>query len=244
MKAIIHHSTPFRTILGAALLSTLCLLTAKAAKEVDENAILSHYVAPRVNNSTYLDINGEASIDLAILINDEGMVDDWITLRTNDHSIITAIRNVISQWRFHPSTHQGEPAWSYRELHIRFEKSGSIVNITPMNAAYSMFNTLNDNHILVVPFQELDRIPVPVAMENPMLHKSLLDQHRGRTVKFEFFIDEKGKVRMPIVKESDAGNQVTAILLESLLKWEFEPPMKNGRRVATKAVIPFVVTAP
>jgi hypothetical protein len=216
-------------------------VSAASAAYAQQEKILLRYVEPAVVNSTYLDINGEASIDIAVLINDEGYVDDWITLRTNDRVLISAINNVIEKWRFVPATMDGEPSWSYRELIFHFEKRGSVITMTTMESVMSFFKLLNDDHILVVPFRELDRIPAPVVMDKPVLHTSMLENHRGKTVKFEFFIDDKGKVRMPIVKESDAGNQVTAILLESLLKWEFEPPVKNGRRVATKAVIPFLV---
>ena len=225
-------------ILGV-MLAGVCALD--AARKTGSEAVFDKFVEPIVVGSNYLDLKGEASIDIAVLINEEGIVDDWLTLRTNDRLLISAIGNVIGDWRFKPTIRNGEPSWSYTEFQIVFRKSGTIVNMGIPESVMGFFHTFTDDFQLTVPFRELDSIPKPISMETPTLHSSLFRNNIGKKVKFEFFIDRDGNVRMPIVKESTTENTATAIILESLLKWKFEPPTKNGVRVATKAVIPFDV---
>lgn len=213
----------------------------QASNNVKKGVIFQKFIEPQINGSLYLDINGHASIDVAILFNDQGYVDDWLTVRTNDKLLIKSISNVIDGWKFNPPMLDGESSWGYIELNLFFLKKGGVLTITPREAVLALFNIMNDDFQMVVPFKELDRIPKPIMMEAPALHKSLYNNNSGKTVLFEFFIDKEGKVRMPLVKESSTENVVTAIILESLLKWKFEPPTHKGVRVATKASIPFNV---
>lgn len=225
-------------ILGV-ILAGVCALD--AAKKPQKEISFDKFVEPVVLGSTFLDMKGEASIDIAVLINEEGIVDDWLPLRTNDKLLIASINNVIGEWRFKPVMRDGEPSWSYLEFQIMFRKSGAIVNMSILESVIGFFHAWVDDFHLMVPFRELDSIPKPISMEAPTLHSSIFQNNIGKTVKFEFFIDQDGNVRMPIVKESTTENQATAIILDSLLKWKFEPPTKNGVKVATKAIIPFDV---
>ena len=98
---------------------------------------------------------------------------------------------------------------------------------------------LDDDFDLVVPFSQLDSIPRPVYMEEFALHTGLLDQPYTEFIYYEFFIDEEGNVRMPVLRNSDASYDVLAVIYDSLLKWKFEPPTRNGRPVITRVIQPF-----
>lgn len=221
------------------MLAGFCALEASIRSE--RGVDFEKFIEPRVNGSLYLNMNGQASIDIAILVNEQGEIDDWLTIRTNDRILISSVGNVIDKWKLKPAMYEGKPSWSYTELHIEFIQSGAVINIGIQEAVVGLFHNMHDDFEMVVPFSNLDSIPKPIVMETPVLHSSMFRKNIGRTVKFEFFIDENGNVRMPIVKESNAENTATAIILESLLKWKFEAPRKNGTKVATKAVIPFDV---
>ena len=222
------------------MLAGFCAVNA-ATEQATRKVIFNKFVEPVVTGSTYLDMKGEASIDIAVLVDEQGRVDDWLPLRTNDRVLVAAIRNVIDSWIFQPTMYNGEPSWSYTEFRIDFKKTGGVVNMSIPEAIMGFFHTWIDDFQLVVPFKELDSIPKPIKMETPSLDRDMFRNNLGKTVKFEFFIDEDGNVRMPIVKESTAENMAAAVILESLLKWKFEPPTRNGVRVSTKAIIPFDV---
>jgi TonB family protein len=53
-------------------------------------------------------------------------------------------------------------------------------------------------------------------------------------VSVDFYIDETGVVRMPAVSPRD-NIELTALSLEALRQWRFEPPTRNGKPVLVKA---------
>lgn len=202
--------------------------------------VFEKFVKPWITNSTYLNVNGYLTIDCGFLFDDSGFVEDWIPIRTNDVDVIQSIDQVVKDWKIQPPVVNGIPSWSYVEFQIRFVNEGAVVSLTPLEAVLSFTKTMRDDFQLVVPFSELDSIPRPIKMDAPKLSPALVHANSGQIVRFEFFIDQEGKVRIPIIKEKiDTEAMAATIMLESLLKWEFEPPHKNGKAVLTRAVIPF-----
>ena len=237
MKTTKIAFTPVLPLLAAI---AACFVSLGHAREGNELKF-EEYRDPVIVKSLYLDVNGRGSIDIAILFDDQGNAHDWLPLRTNDKTFVRAVGRAIEHWRIEPPQYEGEQSWCYTELSIEFRQSGAVVSITAAEAVMSFFKTMRDDIRMVVPFSELDRIPKPIEMDTPAVHTSLGERNRGRTVRFEFFIDQDGNVRMPIVKDSETENIVTAIILESLLNWKFEPPTRHGVPVSTKAIVPFKV---
>jgi TonB family protein len=58
------------------------------------------------------------------------------------------------------------------------------------------------------------------------------------TVEIQFYIDEKGAVRLPAIKYSDRIDLAESAL-EAVRQWKFEPPTRNGRPVLITAVQQF-----
>lgn len=229
-----------RPVLLSALLAAGILFGSTLHAKDETSLVFEKFVKPWIHDSLYLNVNGVATIDGAFLFNEEGYVDDWVPIRTNDMKLIQSINNVVKDWKIEPVTLNGEPSWSYIEFQIRFVSEGAVVSLTPLEAVISFTKSMRDDFHLVIPFHELDAIPKPIKMETPRISTQLAKDNSGETVKFEFFIDQEGKVRIPIVKEEYNTEEIAAaIMLESLLKWEFEPPTRRGRPVITRAVIPF-----
>jgi hypothetical protein len=224
----------------AGILIQASLMAESGSKREKNELYFERFVKPWVLDSTYLNVNGEATIDVAMLFDDTGRVDDWLPIRTNDMKLVQSIQNVVGEWRIRPPHSDGVPVWSYYEFEVRFLSDGAVVSLSMMEAVMSFTKTMRDNLQLVVPFSELDGIPRPLHMEPPRMDPKLLASSSGESVIFEFFIDSGGKVRMPLVKNQHGVEEVAAaIMLDSLLKWEFEPPRRHGRAVSTRAKIPF-----
>jgi len=235
-----RNSFALITLIIASLLGGAITSFAQS-DDAEKTLVFEKYTKPWANNSQFLNVNGNASIDIAVLFNDQGYVDDWVPIRTNDIKLIQSIRNVIGEWKITAPLDDGVPLWTYVNLEVKFQQDGAVVSLTPMEAAMRMSGSLHDDFQLLVPFRELDSIPTPIQMEQPKLTQRLVENNSGAVVKFEFFIDENGKVRMPIVKECDTEEIAAAIMLDSLLKWKFEPPTRKGKPVMTKAIIPFLI---
>jgi len=195
---------------------------------------------PGVIDSLYLDINGEVSITLAVLFNDQGLVDDWIPVRTNDVKMVQYIRQVIGDWKMYPPIDESDaPQWSYYEFEIKFENKSVILDLTVMESVMNFFNLAKDDIFLVVPYNALDSAPKLIVSATPELPKELLQTSAGKTLEIQFFIDKDGNVRLPVVKQSDVEPISKGILLDTLKSWKFETPMRNGKPVATRAIVPF-----
>lgn len=197
---------------------------------------------PGVIDSLYLDINGEVSITLAVLFNDQGLVDDWIPVRTNDVKMVQYIRQVIGDWKMYPPIDESDaPQWSYYEFEIKFENKSVILDLTVMESVMNFFNLAKDDIFLVVPYNALDSAPKLIVSATPELPKELLQTSAGKTLEIQFFIDKDGNVRLPVVKQSDVEPISKGILLDTLKSWKFETPMRNGKPVATRAIVPFQI---
>lgn len=230
---------PFMILIALISLTFHSGLAANA--DDDQTLVFEKFVKPWIADSTFLNVNGIASIDVAVLFNEQGIVDDWVPIRTNDIKLVQSIRNVIEDWKIRPPIMQGEPSWSFVSLQVEFQHRGAVVSLTPVETLMSATGSMRDDIDIVVPFSELDTIPKPIEMESPKLSRQLLENNSGMTVEFEFFIDEEGSVRMPIVREIETEELAAAIMLDSLLKWKFEAPTKRGKPVMTRAVVPFKI---
>ena len=81
---------------------------------------------------------------------------------------------------------------------------------------------------------ELDRPPKPLVSVSPKYPKALSDEGIKGVVTLEFFIDEKGKIRMPR-PVGNAHPLLAGLAAEALRLWEFEPPLRRGRPVLVLA---------
>jgi hypothetical protein len=206
-----------------------------------EEPLFQTFVTPQVVHSDFLDVNGKAAVRIAVLIDEMGKVDDWIALETDDQPLVSAISRVIGDWRFTPRSLNGQTSWSYRELTLNFAQQGGIVTLTPLTAAQKFYGTLNESTRLAIPYVELGKEPKIKNAQAPAVPRDWVGQRQQLNVSIEYFIDAEGKVRMPMVQSSNADDRVTALIMEALMRWEYEPATFRGRQVATKVVTPFVL---
>jgi TonB family protein len=88
----------------------------------------------------------------------------------------------------------------------------------------------------VCSLRDLDRIPTPLHVVAPA---ASLRPDAGE-VKVEFYIDEQGKVRIPVAREtSDAAFANAAV--DAVSQWQFEPPTSKGKAVLVHAVQIFTI---
>ena len=79
-------------------------------------------------------------------------------------------------------------------------------------------------------------IPVPIAVVRPEVDW----KHASGVVQMKFVVDEAGLPR-DITPVGDVDEELAAIIAAALRDWKFNPALVDGKPVAKKVAIPFVI---
>jgi TonB family protein len=184
-------------------------------------------------------LNGNARV--AIDVDENGKLVDVLVTGYSRKEFADTTVELVRQWQYVPPLHRGRPWSSIRELRFDFSRSGVVVNFT---GAEAMLNRMDEllqgiyvyrTHAL----RELDRIPTPIHVVNPVTPTPGPHARYKQTVNVEFYIDEQGQVRLPAVSRDEAGSVYAASALDAVRQWRFAPPTVKGRPVLVLATQQF-----
>jgi TonB family protein len=182
--------------------------------------------------------SGSASV--AVAVDDAGRLTDYLITAYTHPAFADSAVAAIRKWKFEPAMIRGFPRNSKSDLTFRFQMQGVVVmtmtslsydemlhmKLAPGSTAYSAC-TLG----------ELDRIPNPTKIVNPVYPTQVARSSRGGHVSVGFYIDEQGHVRMPSVslETNEANEELAAIAVTAVSQWQFDPPTSKGRPVLAVA---------
>jgi TonB family protein len=182
--------------------------------------------------------SGAASV--AIAVDDKGQLTDYLVTAYSYPAFADSAVAAIKKWKFEPAQIRGNPRNSKADLTFKFEVEGVVVvsvsalsvgeilqyKLAPRSEAYSSCT-----------LAQLDRIPTPTKIVNPQYPGQLARSSRGGHVSVEFYIDEKGHVRMPSVSREtiEANEELSAVAVAAVGQWEFDPPLAKGHPVLVLA---------
>lgn len=193
----------------------------------------------RLRSEGYL----EGHATFAIYVDQNGVLRDFLVLEATRLEFAREVEKVLPQWEFSVPYVDGEKASLASMVKVSFERTGVIVYesaglITPWafrqkDVAYRIYG-----------LWELDKVPVPIDLVKPDFHTELLEDRDVVNAVFEFYIDEKGHVRIPTLREADdkVDERLLVIAQDTLLQWRFDPPKVNGKPVVARAAQPFRFT--
>ena len=174
-------------------------------------------------------LRGEVTVVFSV--DPEGRLDDWLVLADTHEALARETVRALNQWQFEPVLIGGTPVWSRARLRVTFEASGAVVTKTVMDS----FDMLTGDRLkypatvrVFGSLRELDRPPALKRDGAPLYPAELAGASAGGSALVEFFIDEKGRVRMPVIESADHG-LIGIAAVDAVLKWEFEPPVRNGK---------------
>jgi len=179
--------------------------------------------------------NGEARV--AINTDATGKLVEWLVVGYTRLEFADAAVEAIKQWKFEPARLRGEPVGTTVELLFYYEARGVVVStVNPVDRVDAFISRIIGEHYVYQPcsLRELDRIPTPIVTVKPQYPGELADKGVKGKVTVDFYIDETGAVRLPAVSVKDNG-ELTALAVEALRQWKFEPPTRNGRPILVKA---------
>jgi TonB family protein len=193
--------------------------------------------------------SGSASI--AVAIDDTGRLTDYLVTAYSHPDFAKSAVDALKKWKFEAAMIHGSPRNSKSDLTFRFQMEGVVVvTMTALSYAEMLHLKLSPGSMAYAActLGELDHIPNPVKIVNPVYSTDLARSSRGGHVSVGFYIDEQGHVRMPSVSRetNEANEELAAIAVTAVAAWQFDPPMSKGHPVLVVAQqdFHFKATAP
>ncbi len=177
-------------------------------------------------------LRGEVAVVFSV--DPAGRLDDWLVLADTHEAFARETVRALKEWRFEPMLAGGAPVWSRARLRVSFEATAAVVTKTVLDSFDMLTQDRFKYPVTVRVFgslRELDRPPAPRRAGAPLYPAALAGA--GGSAMVEFFIDENGRVRMPVVESAD-HDLLGAAAVDAVLGWEFEPPMRHGRPVGVR----------
>ncbi len=179
--------------------------------------------------------DGEAHVTIAV--DEAGHLTDYLLTAYTHIAFGDAAVAAIKRWRYEPAYMNGTARSALVDLDFVFESHGIVVVSLDVSTYleqlhYHLHPGSYGFHVSTL--RELDRIPTPTKVVRPAY---AIDSAKPPTdvvaITVQFFIDEKGHVRMPSVTRDTAATNdlLAASAVAAVSQWEFEPPMSHGRPV-------------
>ncbi|HXC01266.1 MAG TPA: energy transducer TonB [Opitutaceae bacterium] len=178
-------------------------------------------------------------VKFVIKVDKTGKLEDMLVTEYTQREFADEATKVVSQWTFAPAWVGTEPVGWVRELNLYFRSDGMMVTFDSGDAPSHMKMADHPDEILqyhACSLRDLDRIPTPLHVVAPT---AALQPDAG-DVTVDFYIDEEGRVRIPVAREtSDAAFANAAV--DAVSQWQFDPPTSKGKPVLVHAVQTFTI---
>jgi TonB family protein len=181
---------------------------------------------------------GSASV--AIAVDDAGRLTDYLVTAYTHPAFADSAVTAIRKWKFEAAMIHGFPRNSKSDLTFRFQMQGVVVmTMTTFSYDEMLHLKLAPGSTTFRPcaLGELDRIPNPTKIVNPVYPNQVARSSRGGHVSVSFYIDDQGHVRMPSVslETNEANEELAAIAVTAVSQWQFDIPTSKGRPVLVVA---------
>ncbi|MBA4136225.1 MAG: hypothetical protein C0518_02780 [Opitutus sp.] len=161
-----------------------------------------------------------------------GRVEDVLILAYTHERFARAVREVMPLWRFEPARVDGRPVSAQTTIEFTIEAVGVVTTLDLTTYVSQRFETMWGATFVYHEWKlsDLDAIPVPVTTVAPIYPVELAERNVRGKVKVDFYIDEEGRVRLPIVSASEYPELASAAIF-AVRQWKFAPPLRQGRPV-------------
>jgi TonB family protein len=175
-------------------------------------------------------------VRLFLSIDARGELTDHLFVAFTHYELANEVSRAMPRWRYEPAMADGRPVDGTVELTVRFKTSGMVISERhgsgdPPKAATPFIFRARE-------LAELDEVPRIVFSVTPPTPAPGIS---GR-VRVDFYIDQTGGVRMPVVETAD-DERLGWAALAAIAKWQFEIPRRGGYAVLARASQVIVFTA-
>lgn len=184
---------------------------------------------------------GEARV--IINVDAEGKLADWLVTGYTHKSFADEAVNVLKAWHYTPATDRGQPIGIRMELKFQFEAKGRVVSLMAIETPEVLAKMMGIGPGLITNVAGLDELDKPLAPVNPESPRYPAQaggpSTQPRSVLVDFYVDEKGQPRMPVVINSPHENYSLAAV-DALSRWRFTTPTRAGKPVAVRVRQQFI----
>jgi TonB family protein len=197
---------------------------------------------PHVLTLTHL-TSGEAR--LVVDIDAGGRLVDWLVTGYTHEAFAEEAVRALKEWRYVAPTEAGRPYGVRTELRFVFEATGRVVSLMAIDTPEVLLKQMGiEPHLItrVCHLQELDRPIAPVNPVAPSYPRPAGAASAARSVLLDFYVDETGQPRMPVVLSS-AHEALALAAVGALSQWRFNLPTRAGRPVTVRVRQEFIFPA-
>lgn len=183
-------------------------------------------------------VEGDAVVQFNIDVN--GFVGELVVVSATKPAFGLAAQSMVAAERFAPLIQDGKPvARTGLKQDVRFNRDSLDAG------AVAMIDELKKPQPDITRARELDKVPPKlVKMVNPIFPQAMLNGgSKGGEAVIECIIDANGRVQLPRIISATTDDCGWAAAT-AVLRWEFAPPTKGGKAVATRMRIPLEFMPP
>ncbi len=229
-------------LLACVLIATTGLvrpLFADGNAETLQKLRLEKFVMPDFPDFLRMLGKNRGTVTVAIGRDAEGYVTDTFVLQSDHTRLSQACVKAVEQWRFARPSNRPPPGHEIVPV-VRFlfsAKGITIVSATTGTLAGEKDEQRADAPLIMPAFADLDAPPKPIDQSMPRLSGSMADRvPDGGTATIKFFVDEDGRVRVPVILECSAP-ELGESAISAVEHWRFEPPKVGGKPTIARETI-------
>lgn len=230
----IPMNTRFRPIFCAALVAAVLLPAARATPDEADAGIVIHQTGRVLIFPPRMLMEGVPSgeVQVVVSVDAKGQLTDCLAVGYTRQAFADAVTEALQTWSYEPAHVHGRACASRLDLLVTFKSEGSVMVINLNLHLWERLSGLWQYYeYKAYKLRDLDRIPTPVHVIQPVRPKGDASRGKSHKVTVEFFIDEGGKVRVPSVDRAEADDAYAAAAVAAVEQWHFEPPVRHGRPV-------------
>jgi TonB family protein len=172
-------------------------------------------------------------VEVLIAVDASGKLTDSLAISYTEPYFALSALDALRAWSFEPARVDGRPIASMRKVDFDFRMSGPVVisqnisqfadrfirDMAPERADHRAFN-----------IREIDGKLTAIRIVSPAYPVQLAAKGIGGIVTLSYYVDEKGRVRMPSVV-NDPRQELAEEAVGAVKQWQFEPPTRFGEPV-------------
>lgn len=190
--------------------------------------------------STMTTSRGEASV--MINVDATGKLVDWLVISYTHQAFADEAVHALKEWRFEPARRDGEPIATRSTVTFSFQADRKVMSVIPTEYYDIFVRSWRGERVIlqVCSPEQLDQ-PLQIVKTIQPRYAPVAKSPGGerRRVLLDFYVDETGRPRMPVVMHaSDTLFAVAAV--DALDQWRFTAPTRGRQPVAVHVQQEFV----